>query len=121
MFEQYPDHYFSWFMMGNSMMRQDLLEVALNYAKKTVEMCRDDDLNWTLYGSILNLLGRHKSALKCHKNAVHLNTNDAVLWANLSLAYYNAGDMRRAKRAAARYREMEPEEAEELVAFLDGG
>lgn len=116
---QFPDNYHALCMMGAALLRQKKAREASKYCKRALEQRKDDDLLWTLYGSVLNMLGRPKAALICHKKAVQFNRGDPKTMASLSLAYFMAGDLKRAVRVADRVIAVAPEEAVELVGFLE--
>jgi len=116
---QFPDNYHVLCMMGAALLRQEKAREALEYCKRAVEQRKDDDLLWTLYGSVLNMLGKPKAALICHKKAVQFNNGNPKTLASLSLAYFMAGDLRNAMRVADKVIAIAPEEAIELVGFLE--
>lgn len=116
---QFPDNYHALCMMGATLLRQERAREALKYCKRAIEQRKNDDLLWTLYGSVLNMLGKPKAALICHKKAVQFNSGDPKTLASLSLAYFMAGDLKQAMRVADKVIAIAPEEAVELVGFLE--
>lgn len=117
--KRFPEHYMTWFMVGNSLMNQRRPREAVKYCKQAIELCKNEDLTWTLYGTVLNMLGKQEAALICFKKAVQLNNDEPKNWEGLSLTYFMTGDLKQAMRAADRVIRLAPEEAKDLVAFLE--
>jgi tetratricopeptide (TPR) repeat protein len=116
---QFPEQYYAICIMGNSLLRNERLEEALEYCEMAVELRNDDDLTWTMYGSVLNKLVRPKAALECHKRANELNKNDPTTLSTLSLAHVMAGDLKQAFEVAKRVSKLAPEMGIRLMTYLE--
>ena len=116
---QFPEHYYAICIMGNALLHSLKLEEALEYCEVAIEMRNDDDLTWTMYGSVLNQLARPKAALECHKRASELNRDDPTTLSTLSLAYVMAGDLEEAFRVARQVSGLAPERGVRLMTYLE--
>jgi tetratricopeptide (TPR) repeat protein len=117
--QQFPEQYYAIWIMGNSFLRNGRFEEALEYCELAVELREDDDLAWTMYGSVLNQLARPKAALECHKRASELNKNDPTTLSTLSLAHVMAGNLNQAFRVAMRVSRLAPEMGVRLMTYLE--
>jgi tetratricopeptide (TPR) repeat protein len=117
--QEFAGHYFAICIMGNALLHNQRFDEALEYCERAVEMRTDDDLAWTMYGSVLNQLARPEVALVCHKKAAELNKNDPTTLSTLSLAHVMAGDLDSAFKTAKQVSELAPERGVKLIAYLE--
>jgi tetratricopeptide (TPR) repeat protein len=117
--ERFPNQYHAWCIMANSLMRRGRPEEAIEYCRRALAVRTNDSLAWTMYGTILSMQGKYKAALLCQKKAVQYSGDDTKALASLSIAYYLAGDVKQAMKIADRIIRIAPEEAIELVGYLE--
>ena len=67
---------------------------------------------------IYQSLGDDKTLLELYQKAIELSPQDAQLWAKLAAAYANIGNYEKAREAAAKVKEINPELAPNIEEFL---
>jgi Tfp pilus assembly protein PilF len=116
--KEFPDQHLAWQFKAHVYLATKDPARAEVAAKRAIELKRDDALNWNILGTVLNISGRHKAAIKCQQKAVNLEPKIAMYWTSLGLAFLKAGNRSECQRTITKATALDPEAAMGLLQHL---
>jgi len=115
---KFPDQYLAWHMLATCLLVKERVHDAEVAVKKALALHGNDDQTWNLYGSILNVVGRYKAAVKCHRKAVLLNRKNPDALLSLSIALIKCGKKAEAKKAIDKLIAINPQRATRILEYM---
>lgn len=100
--KEFPDHQFSWKMLGAILLKKGKLIEALNINQKAVEICSDDAESYYNLAVTLHKLGRLNEANTFYEQAITLKPKYIQALVNSGIALRGLGKLESAEK---RYRE----------------
>ncbi len=117
--QDFPNQYHTWCIMAHSLMRRMKFDEALKYCKRVIAARKNDTLAWNMYGTLLNMQGKHKAALLCQKKSYELTGHQPSAMASLSTAHYLAGEVDEAMKIVEELKTIDMEEAIKLLEYIE--